>query len=131
MLLFRYNDLKGFRMRITLDEDVAFEIYKSLDCDWDIIEHRMKKEKDKYEKNFEYLCKAIEKELFKPVKTTKRNATKNATRAKIENSKKEIENTVNLMRLQGKKITVNSVANNSIVSYNTVKKYKYLLGDID
>ncbi len=122
-------------MRITLDEDIAFEIYKSLKYTWDTEEFkeafRWRKDKDEFVKNFEYLCNAIKKEIEKPIKTTKRNATKNATRTKIENSKKEIKNTVNLMRLQGKKITVNSVANNSIVSYNTVKKYKYLLGDID
>jgi len=57
----------------------------------------------------------------------KRNATKKATYTRMDNAKEKIRNTINLMNLSNQKITINSVAKESGVSYNTVKKYSYLL----
>jgi hypothetical protein len=61
------------------------------------------------------------------VKSIKRNATKKATYVRMDRSKEKIRNIINLMNLENQKITVNSIAKRSGVSYNTVKKYNYLL----
>ncbi|MEA1956007.1 MAG: hypothetical protein U9N02_05895 [Campylobacterota bacterium] len=63
----------------------------------------------------------------KSITPLKRNATKKATLAKEKMSKIKISNAVNLMRLMNSKINVNSVAKESGLAYNTVKKYKNLL----
>ena len=57
----------------------------------------------------------------------KRNATKKATYAKSNIAKEKIRNAINLMNLENQKITINSVSKKASVSYNTVKKYNYLL----
>lgn len=54
----------------------------------------------------------------------KQNATKNANAAKLQKSKKKIENAINLLRMENKKITVYSVSQVAKVSFNTAKKYK-------
>lgn len=58
-------------------------------------------------------------------KTTKKtNATKKATRIRQNTAKEKIVNSINVMRLFNKKITVYSVAKEAKVSYNTASKYK-------
>jgi hypothetical protein len=57
----------------------------------------------------------------------KRNATKKATYVKIDRTKDKIRNAVNLMNLENQKITINAVSKKADVSYNSVKKYSYLL----
>ncbi len=64
------------------------------------------------------------------IKSSKQKATKKAILTKINTVKNKITNTVNMMNLENKKINVNSVATESNVAYNTVKKYKYLLFEI-
>ncbi len=118
-------------MRLTLDDDVALDIAHALNLVYKDENFkkvfRWKNDNGEFVKNFKYLADEILKEYHKPIKTTKRNATKNATLAKIETTKKKLESTINLMRLEGKKISVYSVAKESGVSYNTAKKYDYLL----
>lgn len=53
----------------------------------------------------------------------KQKSTQKATQTRKEAAINKIENAVNLMRLENKKINVNSVSNESKVAYNTVKKY--------
>ncbi len=43
------------------------------------------------------------------------------------NSKNKIQNTINLLLLYSKPITVHSVAKEAAMSYNTVKKYKKMI----
>jgi len=57
------------------------------------------------------------------VSTSKRNATKKATYAREMKAKKKIENAVNLLRLEGKKITAYSLAKQAGVSFTTARKY--------
>jgi len=57
----------------------------------------------------------------------KRNATKKATYTRMDKAKEKIRNAINLMNLSNQKITITSVSKESGVSYNTVKKYSYLL----
>jgi hypothetical protein len=68
-----------------------------------------------------------QQEYAKSITPLKRSATKKATLAKEKMSKRKISNAVNLMRLMNSKINVNSVAKESGLAYNTVKKYKNLL----
>jgi len=53
----------------------------------------------------------------------KKVSTQKATQTKKQTAINKIENCVNLMRLENKKINVNSVSNESKVAYNTIKKY--------
>lgn len=48
-------------------------------------------------------------------------------RKKEFDSKNKIQNTINLFLLYGNSITVNSIAKESGMSYNTVKKYEHML----
>jgi len=50
-------------------------------------------------------------------------AAKKATESRVAKVKKKIENAVNMLRLENKKITPYSIASYSGVSFNTVKKY--------
>ena len=63
-------------------------------------------------------------ELEKSGKTSgrKRAATK-ATETRVERAKEKIQNAVNLLRMEGKKITPYQVSKVSGVHYTTVKKY--------
>ncbi len=121
-------------MRITIESEKALNIACAINnvCDTKdfkkVFEYK-EDERDKFIESLKDLANEIIKEYHKPIKTTKRNATKKATNTKIEIAKEKINNTINFMRLEGKKINVNSVARNSGVAYNTVKKYKYLFID--
>lgn len=57
----------------------------------------------------------------------KRLATKQANKSKIDATKKKIENAINLLRIQSMKINMNTVAKESGLSYNTVRKYQYII----
>ena len=50
-------------------------------------------------------------------------ATLEANRSKILESKKKINNAINLLRLEGRDITPYAVAKTAAISYNTAKKY--------
>ena len=55
--------------------------------------------------------------------TNKQLASIKATEARTLKAKEKIQNAINLLRLQNKKITHYSIAKASGVSFNTVKKY--------
>ena len=62
----------------------------------------------------------------------KSNATKKATKIRQNTAKEKIMNSINMMRLFNKKITVYSVAKEAKVSYNTASKYKeFILQNAD
>ncbi len=121
-------------MRITIENEKALDIACTINniCDTKefkkVFEYK-EDERDEFIESLKDLANKIIKEYNKPIKTTKRNATKKATNTKIEIAKEKINNTINLMKLEGKKINVNSIAKNSGVAYNTVKKYRYLFID--
>ena len=54
----------------------------------------------------------------------KKHNTVNATKARSENTRKKIENAINILRIEQKKITAYSIAKISGVSYTTVYSYK-------
>ncbi len=69
------------------------------------------------------ILEKLRDEFEKPVRLSKQKATKKASKVKVDMSKRRLESTVNLMRLEGKKININSVSKESGLAYNTVKKY--------
>ena len=46
-------------------------------------------------------------------------------------SKTKVQNAINLLNLLNKRITLNSVAKEASMSYNTVKKYKLMIDDAE
>ena len=68
------------------------------------------------------IAKQLDREKNRDI-SKKQKSANNANKVKSEIAIKKIENTVNLMRLENKKININSVSNESKVAYNTVKKY--------
>jgi len=105
-------------MRITVNMDEFSLIVTSL---------KSYLEKDVFVSEVQNLLEKLDKELRKPIKLTKRNATRKAIEVKTERVKEKIRNTVNIMNLQNKKININAVSKESGVAYNTVKKYSFLL----
>ena len=77
----------------------------------------------------EDLIRELKKVKIIKVSDKKIIASQKATKQRSENAKAKIENAINILRLTGKKITVNSVANESGVHYNTASKYKDFIRD--
>jgi len=85
------------------------------------------KEEWNNEVDIDDLIQKLQNGLNKPITSNKRNATKKATSIRMDRTKDKIINAVNLMNLENEKITPYSVSKKANVSYNTVKKYEYLL----
>jgi len=81
--------------------------------------------------NQENLAQVVETALENEPSEAKKEATRNATIARQNVAKKRVENAVNLIRLEGGKVTPTRVANTAGVSYNTAKKYDYLWENLD
>lgn len=77
------------------------------------------------------ILKKLRTEFDKPIKSSKQKATRKATIAKVNTAKRKLESTINLMRLEGKKINVSTVSKESGLAYNTVKKYKDFVVGVD
>ena len=73
----------------------------------------------------------IQKDLNTPAHQNKKLAAKRATIIRQDRAKDKIRNTVNLLHLENVKVNINSVSKKSGVAYNTVKKYSYLIYQID
>jgi len=99
-------------MRLTLTETEFQTLVKSLEKNSEVeLVDMLLEKKEKYQKTITPL---------------KRNATKKAIRTKEKIAKEKLNSTVNLMRLMNETININSVAKESGLAYNTVKKYKHL-----
>jgi len=70
------------------------------------------------------LLNKIENEKNKPVAATKQAAAKTARDIRIKQTKEKIANTINLLRMENKKINLSTISTESKVSYSTVHKYK-------
>jgi hypothetical protein len=117
-------------MRITLTDkekaqSLSIEILAALKTQSDLTKLKQIFDDDSLEQ-LELIARRIRDEYTKPISSSKRNATLKATDTRVKRAREKITNTVNLMRLEGKKINTNTVANASGVAYNTVKKYRYL-----
>ena len=69
----------------------------------------------------DFLNKKIKSDESKTAKKTE--AARAATEARTATAKKKIENAINLLRIENKKINYNTIAKKAEVSYLTVKKY--------
>ena len=106
------KQIKGDEMRLTLENYEVASVIVAL-------------ENSGLEENKE-LAEKIRNQFTKPIKQSKRNATKKAIEVKKQATQDKITNAVNLMRLEGEKITAYSVAKKAGISYNSAKKYSYL-----
>ena len=104
-----------FRLDMNLEEfKILLELFKELTNG-----RRGKKE-------YEYLLNDLE--LLKDVKQIiiskrKKEATKKATETRSKKVKEKIENAINILNLENKKITPYTISKTSGVSFQTVKKY--------
>lgn len=101
-------------MRLTITDDE----YK------DISNYLKKKDKNN-------LLKILEdaKDIYeKSITVKKLEAPKKANQAKVENSIAKVENAINLLRMEDKKINANTVAKTAKIDYKTASKYLKLLG---
>ncbi len=119
-------------MRLTLSQDDAIGLKIKLER---ILEDKELSNKLDFKENdneeFKLLIEQIEKNLNTPAPQSKKLAAKRATIIRQDRVKEKIRNAVNLLHLENGKINVNSVSKKSGVAYNTVKKYSYLIYQID
>lgn len=77
--------------------------------------------------NFNKVGDSLKEKIENPIKIKisdkKIKSTINATNSKIKKVKEKIENAINILRMENKKITHYSIAQTSKTSYSTVKKY--------
>lgn len=73
------------------------------------------------------LSDKIEDEQDKEISPKKQKAMIEATNARIKKAKKKIENSINILRMENRPITIYSVVKKSGVSYNTASKYSKLI----
>ena len=117
------------KMRITIDSEKALDLSSTLD---------VLLNKQEFCKMFNFddgasleilqeLVEEIKKEYAKPIKTTKRNATKKAIIVKQERAKKQVQDAINLLRMENKEPTAYAVAKVAGISYNTASKYLKLM----
>ena len=71
----------------------------------------------------EVLLKALDNAKIIEYSINKANAAEKATEARTAKAKEKIQNAINILRMENKKITYYSVAKTAGVSYSTVKKY--------
>ena len=76
---------------------------------------------DSFEKN--KLLKVFDNAKIIKYSPKKANAAEKATEARTKKAKEKIQNAVNILRMENKKITYYSIAKTAGVSYSTVKKY--------
>jgi len=75
-----------------------------------------------------YIKSQYDKELNKD-KSSKINATKLANKSKIDKSKRLVQDAVNILNLEGKKINASTVSKQAGINYNTASKYlKFING---
>ena len=75
----------------------------------------------------EILIKARDAYL-KSITIKKLNATQKAHKTKINTSIKKVENAINLLRMEGKKINANTISKTADITYKTASKYLKQLG---
>ncbi len=88
------------------------------------IEKKALQNKEEMPNDLRWALEIIEKYSAKiPPSKKKVESARRASKIKADRTKEKITNAVNLLRLQGEKITPYKVAKVAGVSYNTAKKY--------
>ncbi|MFA6191812.1 MAG: hypothetical protein WC665_05605 [Sulfurimonas sp.] len=96
-------------MRLTLTDNEYTEVKEALEQD-----------------NHLELVKMLErkKEEFEgSITDKKRGATVVANQSRIKASKEKVQNAINILRMEGKKINASTVAKMAEINYNTATKY--------
>jgi len=96
--------------------------FDRLKLDIDILTHALKEHKE-LQNSINTLNELISKFTDIRESDKKSLAAFKATEIRTQNAIKKIENSMNIFRMENKKISVNAISKNSGVSYNTVKKY--------
>ena len=96
--------------------------FDRLKLDIDILTHALKEHKE-LQNSINTLNELISKFTDIRESDKKSFAAFKATEIRTQNAIKKIENSMNIFRMENKKISVNAISKNSGVSYNTVKKY--------
>ena len=96
---------------------IEFDLYEMRDVILPYLENL----KDCYEK--EVLLKTLNNAKIIKYSPNKALAAEKATEARTAKAKEKIQNAINILRMENKKITYYSVAKTAGVSYSTVKKY--------
>uniref|UniRef100_UPI004047E78C hypothetical protein n=1 Tax=Aliarcobacter sp. TaxID=2321116 RepID=UPI004047E78C len=120
--------MKFYNKRLDLSES-EFEVLKKY-IDFEAIEKAAKNFDSEYYKKFN-IKESIEASLLKKLNNPKEieyslkkvTATREATESRTKAAKEKIQNAINILRMENKKITHYSIAQTSGVSFNTVKKY--------
>jgi len=100
-------------MRLTVNENEFLLIQKAL--------MSQTKDRNEYIRLLQTLSQQYEKS--KNPSERKVNATKKATAQRTKDVKLKIQKAINMMHLEGKKLSVHAISIEAGVSYNTVKKY--------
>ncbi|MCK9545106.1 MAG: hypothetical protein M0Q25_00200 [Sulfurospirillaceae bacterium] len=95
-------------MRLTLNDDEVLELMKAIS----------KSNYPLYTKIQEQYNADISRDI-----TKKQSSIQEATKARERIAKEKINNAINMLRLEDKKLTAYAIAKESGCSYNTVKKY--------
>ena len=115
-------------MRLTLNKENAISLMIALQSENEDLKNILN---DDIVNILDEIKNQIKKNLNTPAHPNKKIAAKKATIIRKERAKEKIRNAVNLLNLENAKININSVAKKANVSYNTVKKYSYLIYHID
>lgn len=95
--------------------------------EYEYLQKLMNETVDKNYHSFNTLNEKIQEKRIIKHSVKKSNATEIATKAREKKAKEKIENAINILRMEDKKITVYSVAKMAEVSYNTAKKYEDII----
>jgi len=95
-------------VRLTLNDDEVLELMKAIS----------KSNYPLYTKIQEQYNADISRDI-----TKKQSSIQEATKARERIAKEKINNAINMLRLEDKKLTAYAIAKESGCSYNTVKKY--------
>lgn len=119
-----------FTVRLDLSES-EFEVLKSY-----IDFEKMKEAEKKFNKDEAYyksmnITESLESQLLQKINNPKKIkyslkkvvATREATEKRSQNAKEKIQNAINILRMENKKITHYSISQVAEVSFVTVKKY--------
>ena len=108
------DDKYDFKYRLDLDS-YQFDVLQKYITQIDVLEEDL------------IMFNEIKEMISNPKKISrsvnKQIAATTATEARTKQAKQKIENAMNLLRLENKKLTYYSIAKTAKVSYQTVKKY--------
>ena len=99
-------------MRLTLSDEQVLKLLKLLE----------KRNKVMYENILSQYNESKSKDL-----TSKQNATKQANLNKVNKSKRLVQDAINILLLEGKKINASTVSKQAGISYITATKYLHSL----